>query len=154
MKIHSPALHNQFVDIGKAATSLWNTLITGQTHPWRSQTITVQPNGKIPGQWKQWTSPSTTNGHTRTNTHTQTNPQAISSTQQPLFTANGKIHQQQMQWQPNTWQTLMAHNTGNQHNGHGNFGKNTKGYTQTGNITRLTYEQQMAPPCTHQDPMD
>jgi hypothetical protein len=66
----------------------------------------------------------------------------------------------------------MENCNSNQHNGNQTHGKptwhttqaintkdmatleQTKGNTQTGNITRLTHEQQMAPPCMHQDPMD
>jgi hypothetical protein len=44
-KILFPDMQYPSTDIGKAAHSLWNILITGQTHPWQSKILAVQPNG-------------------------------------------------------------------------------------------------------------
>jgi hypothetical protein len=66
----------------------------------------------------------------------------------------------------------MENTNSNKHNGNQTYGQTTryttqatntmetanleqsKGKTQTGNLTRLIHEQQMALPCMHQDPME
>jgi hypothetical protein len=53
MKAHSLKMSNPSKDIGNAAISLWNTLITAQMHPQQSQTLAEQTNGNL--QWTQTT---------------------------------------------------------------------------------------------------